>query len=46
MTLPPPAQTRIDPKQLFVHPPRGRHGRTIDDATEGFVEATRMGTAA
>jgi len=45
MTPPPPAQTRIDPKLLFVHPPRGRHGRTIDDATEGFVEATRMGTA-
>ena len=45
MTPPPPAQAHIDPKQLFVHPPRGRYGRTIDDATEGFVEATRMGTA-
>lgn len=46
MATPPPAQARVDPKQLFVHPPKGRHGRTLDDATEGFVEATRMGTAA
>jgi hypothetical protein len=46
MTPPPEAQARIDPKHLFIHPPRGRRGRTIDDATEGFVEATRMGTAA
>jgi len=46
MTPPPPAQAQVDRRQLFVHPPPGRRGRTIDDATEGFVEATRMGTAA
>ena len=46
MTSPPPAQVKVHPKELFIHPPRGRRGRTIDDATETFVEATRMGTAA
>jgi hopanoid C-3 methylase len=29
---------------LYVHAPRGRHGRTIDDSTERFVDATRAGT--
>jgi hopanoid C-3 methylase HpnR len=28
---------------LYVHPPRGRKGRAIDQATERFVEETRMG---
>jgi len=31
--------------QLYIHTPRGRAGRTIDDATERFVEATRGGGA-
>jgi hypothetical protein len=26
-----------------VHEPRGRRGRSVDDATEQFVEATRTG---
>jgi hopanoid C-3 methylase HpnR len=46
LTPPPAAQAKVDPKSLFVHPPRGRRGRTIDDATESFVDQTRMGTAA
>jgi magnesium-protoporphyrin IX monomethyl ester (oxidative) cyclase len=46
MTPPPPAQAAIDPKSLFIHPPKGRRSRTLDDATESFVEQTRMGTAA
>ena len=29
--------------QLYIHEPRGRAGRSIDDSTERFVEATRMG---
>ena len=33
----------IDPRALYIHPPRGRHGRSIDEATEQFVEQTRMG---
>jgi len=31
--------------QLYIHAPRGRAGRTIDDAAERFVEATRMGAS-
>ena len=30
---------------LYIHPPRGRKGRSLDAATESFVEATRMGSA-
>ncbi|HEY2049072.1 MAG TPA: hopanoid C-3 methylase HpnR [Caulobacteraceae bacterium] len=43
---PPPAVTegRLDPKSLYVHGPQGRRGRAIDDATEQFVDATRMGS--
>jgi hopanoid C-3 methylase len=33
------------PASIYVHPPRGRKGRTIDAATERFVEETRMGNA-
>jgi hopanoid C-3 methylase len=29
---------------LYVHTPRGRPGRNIDDSTERFVNATRVGT--
>jgi hypothetical protein len=32
--------------QLYIHAPRGRTGRSIDDSTERFVEATRMGSSA
>jgi hopanoid C-3 methylase HpnR len=46
MTLPPgPGTGRTDIKSLYVHGPAGRRGRTIDDATETFVDETRMGTA-
>jgi hopanoid C-3 methylase len=31
--------------QLYIHAPRGRAGRSIDDSTEHFVEATRMGAS-
>jgi hypothetical protein len=30
-------------RALYIHPPRGRKGRAIDNATERFVEETRMG---
>jgi len=45
----PPASAphgKPDPQLLYVHPPQGRRGRAIDDPTEQFVDATRMGTAA
>ena len=43
MTPPPPHTTGFDPKVLYVHEPRGRKGRALDDETERFVDATRMG---
>jgi hopanoid C-3 methylase len=45
MTPPPASREKIDAKRLYVLSPRGRHGRAIDDSTEQFVDATRMGTA-
>jgi hopanoid C-3 methylase len=44
MRLPTAAHEKIDSKRLYVLPPRGRHGRAIDDSTEQFVDASRMGT--
>jgi hopanoid C-3 methylase HpnR len=41
MSLPPEHRDVIDPRTIYVHPPRGRPGRSIDDATEQFVEQTR-----
>jgi hopanoid C-3 methylase len=46
--IPAPPQTSLGspaPASIYVHAPRGRKGRTIDAATERFVEATRMGSA-
>ena len=48
--LPLPPRPRADAPaakaaQLYIHAPRGRAGRIIDDATERFVEATRMGAS-
>jgi hopanoid C-3 methylase len=31
------------PRSLYIHPPRGRKTRAIDEHTEQFVEATRIG---
>jgi hopanoid C-3 methylase HpnR len=42
MPLPPLHRDSIDPRSLYVHPPRGRRGRVIDEATEQFVDQTRM----
>ncbi len=45
--LPPklPQQHQRNTASLYVHAPRGRRSRTIDTATELFVEESRMGTA-
>jgi hypothetical protein len=45
MKLPPPVQEKVDPRLLYVLQAPGRKGRAIDDATEQFVDATRMGTS-
>lgn len=42
---PPVASATARGRQLYVHAPRGRAARSIDDSTERFVEETRMGTA-
>jgi hopanoid C-3 methylase HpnR len=43
MSPPPrPVEGRFDPKSLYVHPPVGRRERHIDEATERFVDQTRM----
>jgi hopanoid C-3 methylase HpnR len=45
----PPQQAGTAPKpktaQLYIHAHRGRAGRSIDDSTERFVDATRMGAS-
>jgi hypothetical protein len=44
--IPLPPRTAPQPAAaLYVHAPRGRRSRTIDDMTERFVDATRMGAA-
>ena len=40
---PPDWEKRIARGALYVHASGGRKGRDIDNATEAFVEATRMG---
>jgi hopanoid C-3 methylase len=35
----------LAPRSLYIHPPRGRKGRAIDERTEQFVEATRIGAS-
>ena len=39
------AQRPAKSAALYVHAPRGRAGRATDDATERFVDETRMGAA-
>ena len=45
IALPPAAKAKVDPKALYIHAARGRKSRAIDDATESFVEETRMGSS-
>jgi len=44
MALPPAPQARVNPQTLYILHSKGRKGRAIDDATEEFVDETRMGT--
>jgi hopanoid C-3 methylase HpnR len=46
MALPPAPQETVQPQLLYVHKGKGRAGRALDDATEQFVDETRMGTTA
>lgn len=44
--LPAAAMPAAKTAGLYIHAPRGRAGRHIDDSTEQFVDQTRMGSAA
>lgn len=46
LPLQPDQVERIEARELYVHGPRGRKSRQIDDATEQFVDETRMGSEA
>lgn len=43
----PPARTaaKFDAKSIYIHQPRGRTSRELDDASERFVDAGRSGVA-
>lgn len=43
LKLPPPAVGHVDRNDLYIHKGHGRSGRALDDATERFVDETRMG---
>ena len=45
MSAPPADHAAPDRQSLYIHRAQGRKGRAIDDATEHFVEATRIGAA-
>ncbi len=46
MPLPPAPVSGIVPHLLYIHRAQGRAGRVLDEATEQFVETTRMGKSA
>ena len=45
MDLPTKASPSFNSKLLYIHKGPGRQGRALDDETEQFVEATRMGAS-
>ena len=45
ISLPQEPKDKVDPKELYVHGARGRKSRAIDEATEQFVETSRMGSS-
>jgi hopanoid C-3 methylase HpnR len=43
LPLRPEFSAAVDKRALYIHKPAGRRGRTLDDATEQFVDAGRSG---
>jgi hypothetical protein len=43
LPLPPVGATLADKQTMYIHKPTGPRSRTLDDATEQFVDATRAG---
>jgi hypothetical protein len=46
MALPRSHTDAVTPPLLYIHTARGRQGRHIDEATERFVDGTRVGHGA
>jgi hypothetical protein len=42
MSLPPVSGSVVDSRSIYIHNPRGRNGRSLDEETESFVEQTRL----
>jgi hypothetical protein len=42
MAPPPEPKDVIDPKSIYIHPPHDRRSRVLDDATETFVNQSRL----
>jgi len=42
----PPATAPSDQRALYIHRPKGRRGRALDQDTERFVDQTRLGESA
>jgi hypothetical protein len=43
MAPPPESKQVIDPRSIYVHPVQNRRSRSLDEATEHFVNQTRLG---
>lgn len=43
IALPPAPREKVQAKTLYIHESQGRRGRALDEATEQFVEQTRIG---
>jgi hopanoid C-3 methylase HpnR len=46
MQLPPTPVEQVDPSLLYIHHAHGRRSRSLDEASEQFVDQTRMGGSA
>lgn len=45
ISLPPSPQEKVDPRTMYIHAPRGRSDRALDNTTEEFVNETLMETS-
>jgi hopanoid C-3 methylase len=45
LPLRPEFSAAVDKHSLYIHEPAGQRGRTLDDATEQFVDAGRSGVS-
>ncbi len=43
ITLPQGTNDKLNSRKLYIHEPKGRSSRAIDNSTEDFIEETRVG---